>query len=100
MTRGSRAYKVDDSSPLYCPQCRGPKIDVRAHTGTNLRRMREGTGLSQEALADAATLNRTYVGGIERGRRNPTVVVLDRLAVALNVIVSELVVGLGRRRPE
>ena len=70
-------------------------MDVRARVGANLRRAREGAGLSQEALADAAALDRTYVSGIERGRRNPTVVVLDRLATALGVSAGELLLGVG-----
>lgn len=53
--------------------------------GLNVRRYRKTRGLSQEALADAVDLAVTYVGQIERGLRNPTLDVVERLAKALNV---------------
>lgn len=56
----------------------------------NLRRLRVRRGLSQEALAVDAGVDRSYVGRIERGVENPTVETLDRLAAALDVAVSEL----------
>jgi transcriptional regulator with XRE-family HTH domain len=56
----------------------------------NVRRLRVKVGLSQEKLAVDAAIDRTYVGGVERALENPTVAVLDRLAVALAVHVSEL----------
>ena len=51
----------------------------------NVRRLREQLGLSQEQLAFETDLHRTYISGVERGVRNPTVLVIDRLASALNV---------------
>lgn len=53
-----------------------------------LRQLRVRQGLSQEALAVDAGLDRTYVSGIERVRENPTVSVLERLALALNVEIG------------
>ncbi|MEP2718302.1 helix-turn-helix transcriptional regulator [Pseudophaeobacter sp.] len=50
-----------------------------------LSRCREAAGLSQEALAFECGLHRTYVSGVERGVRNPTVVVLEKLAEPLGV---------------
>jgi transcriptional regulator with XRE-family HTH domain len=50
----------------------------------NLRRLRVKQGLSQEALADHAGIDRSYVGGLERGIENPTVAILERLGKALN----------------
>jgi transcriptional regulator with XRE-family HTH domain len=56
----------------------------------NLRRLRVKRGLSQEALAVDAGVDRSYVGRIERGVENPTVETLDRVASALDVAVAEL----------
>ena len=66
-------------------------MDVREQVGRNLRRLRHQAGLSQEELAFRAELNRGYVNGIERFVRNPTVVVLQKLADALGVDLVELV---------
>ncbi len=49
--------------------------------GSNVRRRRKAVGLSQEALAEKAELDRTYISGIERGTRNPTI--LSKLCVEL-----------------
>jgi transcriptional regulator with XRE-family HTH domain len=62
--------------------------------GRNIRRLRQAKGLSQESLAEHAELHRTYVGGVERGERNVTLLSLERIAVALEV---ELVALLGRQ---
>jgi transcriptional regulator with XRE-family HTH domain len=64
--------------------------------GSHLREKRDKLGLSQEALANEAGLHRTYVSAVERGRRNPTLVSLSRLAKALGISVSELLVGVGQ----
>jgi len=58
-------------------------MDVRERVGRNVRQHRRRCGLSQEELAHRCGLDRTYVSGIERGRRNPTVLVLEQLAAAL-----------------
>lgn len=60
-------------------------MDVREQVGRNLRRFRQRAGLSQEELAHRAELNRGYVNGIERFVRNPTVLVLQKLAEPLGV---------------
>jgi transcriptional regulator with XRE-family HTH domain len=64
--------------------------DWRAIVGTNVRRRRQHVGLTQEQLAFAAEIDLTYVGGIERGKRNPSILVLARIAVALQTLPSEL----------
>lgn len=64
--------------------------DIRKIVGTNLRLARQEAELSQEALADLAEIDRTYVSGVERGVRNPTIVVLARLASVLNVSPASL----------
>jgi ribosome-binding protein aMBF1 (putative translation factor) len=53
--------------------------------GTNLRRVRVARGLSQEALGDLSDIDRTYVSGIERLLRNPSIRNIQRLADALQV---------------
>jgi transcriptional regulator with XRE-family HTH domain len=53
--------------------------------GMNVRRLRRDRGLTQERLALDASIDLTYLGGIERGRRNPSVAVLGRLASVLGV---------------
>jgi len=58
--------------------------------GEAVRAERERKGLSQEALGFEAELDRTYVSGIERGVRNPTVVTIRRIAEALGVAPSRL----------
>lgn len=65
-------------------------MDVRKRVGLNLKRLREAKGLSQEALAFEAGLHRTYVSGVERGVRNPTVTVLEKIALALKATTAEL----------
>ena len=62
----------------------------RAVVGSNVRRLRKAAGLTQEQLAFEAKIDLTDVGGIERGRRNPSVLVLARIATALNVEPSDL----------
>lgn len=66
-------------------------MDIRAIVAANVRRLRLAAELSQEALADAAAIDRTYMSGIERGRRNPSLLVLQRLADALRVEIAQLV---------
>lgn len=58
-------------------------MDLAVRFGPAVKRHRELIRLSQEELADRAGLDRTYVSGIERGRRNPTLRVVQRLADAL-----------------
>lgn len=53
--------------------------------GTNVRRLRVERKLTQEQLAHDAEIDLTYLGGIERGRRNPSIAVLGRLANSLGV---------------
>lgn len=65
-------------------------VDVRLRLARNLRRLREQKGWSQEKFAFEANIHRTYVSDIERGARNPTIVVVEKLAVPLGVTVSEL----------
>lgn len=60
-------------------------MDWNKIVAANVRRLRAKRGLTQERLAHEAELDLTYVGGIERGRRNPSVKVLGRIAKVLGV---------------
>ncbi|WP_170401492.1 helix-turn-helix domain-containing protein [Ruegeria arenilitoris] len=62
--------------------------------GAKIREKRSVAGLSQEGLADACGLDRTYVGGVERGERNLGFVNLLRIAKALEVDPSDLLTGI------
>lgn len=59
--------------------------------GNRLRAARRERGMSQDDLAARTGMHRTYVGGIERGERNPSLTNIVRLANALEVEVAELV---------
>jgi transcriptional regulator with XRE-family HTH domain len=65
-------------------------MDVRVRVGRNLRRYRLAKGVSQEELAHCCELHHTYVSRIERGVRNPTVVVLERLAGVPGIAAAAL----------
>ncbi len=65
-------------------------MDVRKRVGLNLKKFRLERGLSQEALAFECGLHRTYISGVERGVRNPTVLVLEQIAMALKIPSSRL----------
>ena len=65
-------------------------MDIRARLSHNMRRLRRSKDWSQEELAHQAGLHRTYISDLERGARNPTIEVVDKLAVALDVPVGDL----------
>jgi transcriptional regulator with XRE-family HTH domain len=67
--------------------------DVRVRFGKALRGRRRRLGVSQEEFADLCGLDRTYVGGIERGERNLGLVNIEKLARALKTSLSELFRG-------
>ena len=67
---------------------------VCADFGTAVRARREALDISQEELADRAAMDRTYVSGIERGVRNPTLKVVARLAKALKTRPSKLLAAM------
>jgi len=63
--------------------------------GECLRLLRNKRGLSQEEFAARCKLDRTYISGIERGRRNPSLRNIKKIAAELGVTLSELFRGLG-----
>jgi transcriptional regulator with XRE-family HTH domain len=65
-------------------------MDWRRVVGTNVKRLRLTSGLTQEKLALEAGLDLTYVGGIERGTRNPSLLVMVRIAKVLGVGPADL----------
>lgn len=65
-------------------------MDIRKQVGLNVARIRHEHGWSQEILAFETGLHRTYISGIERGARNPTVLVIDQLARVLGVSPATL----------
>lgn len=65
-------------------------MDIKKVLGRNVRVFREIRGWSQEELADRAGVHRTYVSQVERDLRNPTIVIVDRIARALRVTASDL----------
>ena len=58
--------------------------------GENVRFWRKKRGLSQEEFADRAELHPTYVSGIETGRRNPTLRIVERISTALEINPEQL----------
>jgi len=64
--------------------------EITKRFGLRVRRLRKDRGLSQEKLAFDAGIHRTYLGGIERGERNPTLKNITRIARALGVSLAEL----------
>ncbi len=65
-------------------------MDVRHRLAANMKRLRKERGWSQEALADEAGLDRTYISGIARIVSNPPITVVERIANALRCAVGEL----------
>jgi transcriptional regulator with XRE-family HTH domain len=65
-------------------------MDWRGIVGDNVRRLRVARGLTQEQLAFESKIDLTYMGGIERGRRNPSLLVISRIALALGVEPADL----------
>lgn len=65
-------------------------VDICLRLGQNIRRLRQSKGWSQEDYADRAEIHRTYVSDIERGRRNPSLTVIERLAKPFEIAPGRL----------
>ena len=65
-------------------------MDVRIRVGLNVQKARRARGVSQEELAHLAKVHQTYLSGVELGKRNPSILVLDRIASALGVDIADL----------
>ena len=68
--------------------------DILVRFGMRVRELRNAKGFSQESFAAHCGLDRTYVGGIERGERNVGLRNIERISVALDVTLSELMQGI------
>ena len=68
--------------------------DIAARFGQRVRELRKANDLSQEAFAAACGLDRTYISGIERGRRNVSLRNIEVIAKAFGISISELTAGL------
>ena len=67
---------------------------IEQQLGMRIVYLRKQLGWSQEDLALEAGINKNYLSDLERGRRNPTLRVLEKIAIALRIDVSELTKGL------
>ena len=78
--------RIATTVPVDDPSSRGRhagRVDYRRVLAENAKAARRALDLSQEALADEAAINRTYISGIERGKRNPSLDLIAKLAEAL-----------------
>jgi transcriptional regulator with XRE-family HTH domain len=66
-----------------------PGMNIKDKIGQRIRLLRKERGLSQEALAYEAEVDRTYVTDVENGRRNVSVEILERLIKGLNISIAE-----------
>ena len=75
-------------------------MDMRKLVGRNFARFRRAKGLTQESFAEISGFTQQYISGLERGRRNPTVVTLFELASALGISHADLVAPDDEARAE
>ncbi len=64
-------------------------MDIKQAVGKRVKELRNKIGISQEELADTAQLDRTYITSVECGKRNISIVNIEKLANALNVTLAE-----------
>lgn len=74
-------------------------MDMRALVGRNFARLRREKGLTQEDVEERSGFSQQYLSGLERGRRNPTIITLHELAQAIGVSHIDLVKPDDFRRP-
>jgi transcriptional regulator with XRE-family HTH domain len=75
-------------------------MDMRSLVGKNVRRFREKRGLTQEQFAEISGFSQQYISGLERGYRNPTVVTLYEISIALDVSPLDLIRPNKANRPK
>lgn len=64
-------------------------MDIKILVGKRVKELRNNLNISQEELADIAELDRTYITSVESGRRNISIVNVEKLAMALNTTLAE-----------
>ncbi len=75
------------------------RIDnIQSQFGKAVRNARTARGISQEQLADLSGLDRSYIGGVERGERNLSILAIDKIAHGLEISISDLLKGLRSER--
>lgn len=67
-----------------------PRMSIQSRVSRNIQRIRRENDLSQEEVAHRADIHQTYLSGVETGKRNPSILVVERIAKALGVDVSEI----------
>lgn len=70
------------------------QVDILEQFGQRVRELRTEQGWSQEQFAHQCGLDRTYIGGIERGERNLALRNIERIALALGIAIGDLMEGL------
>jgi len=65
-------------------------MDIKQKFGKRIKELRKLKGLSQERLANNAEIDRTYLPSIEKGERNVSIEVVEKLAIALDVKIKDL----------
>ena len=69
-------------------------MNINVQLGMRIRYLRKQKGMSQEDLALESGVNKNYLSDVERGSRNPTIVVVEKIATALGVSLSTLFKGI------
>ena len=92
MVRKVRGLIVIQGDPI-APMVNKRETQIQKHFGERIRELRKLKGLSQESLALACDLDRTYIGGVERGERNISLLNIHKIAAALGVPAKELFNG-------
>ncbi len=67
-----------------------PRMSIQSRVSRNIQRIRREKDLSQEEVAHRADIHQTYLSGVETGKRNPSILVVERIAKTLGVDVSEI----------
>ncbi len=69
-------------------------MNINVQLGMRIRYLRKQKGMSQEDLALESGVNKNYLSDLERGARNPTIVIIEKIAIALEVTLSTLFMGI------